>query len=688
MKQEIVNSLFCDGTENYVMPMEPEPYDTVTFRFRTGCGTADSVCLIIGDHTVTMQPLSSDGLFDYYEAKLKIGEEELSYFFEIFAEGERVLYDRLGVCRELKVRKPFKILPGFETPGWAKGAVMYQIFTDRFCNGDPDNDVLDGEYLYLGAPVKKVSDWNQLPAADDTREFYGGDLEGVLKKLDYLQDLGVEVIYLNPIFISPSNHKYDTQDYDTVDPHFGVIVADEGRLLTESDKDNRTATRYQCRIMDKRNLEASNAFFARLVKEIHRRGMRVILDGVFNHCGSFHRWMDREKIYNGKPGYENGAYLTGESPYRSYFSFLNENGWPDNDSYEGWWDYDTLPKLSYESAKALENYILKIGAKWVSPPYNADGWRLDVAADLGESSEYNHKFWKKFRTAVKNANPGAVIIAEHYGDASDWFGGDEWDTVMNYDAFMEPVSWFFTGMDKHSDLFRDELRGNTRAFQDSMTQAMSNFPVPSLQVAMNELSNHDHSRFLTRTNSRPGRIETSGSAAAEEGIRPELMRGAVLMQMTWPGAPTLYYGDEAGLCGFTDPDSRRTYPWGREDREMLSFHKEAIALHKRYPVLKDGSFCFLSAGEDRGVLSYARFSRESQLVMIFNIGNESKTLTVSVRQAGIADDRILTRVLCTDEAGFTEEKESYPVCDGKLTITMPAVSAVVMEARISPPIGE
>lgn len=154
------------------------------------------------------------------------------------------------------------------------------------------------------------------------------------------------------------------------------------------------------------------------------------------------------KIYHANGGYEDGAFLSKESPYRSFFGFQDENGWPDNTSYEGWWDYDTLPKLNYEGSEELYDYILGIAAKWVSAPYYVDGWRLDVAADLGHSSEFNHKFWRDFRKAVKTANPEALILAEHYGDPKDWLEkGDQWDTVMNYDAFMEPLTWFLTGME-------------------------------------------------------------------------------------------------------------------------------------------------------------------------------------------------------------------------------------------------
>ena len=310
----------------------------------------------------------------------------------------------------------------------------------------------------------------------------------------------------------------------------------------------------------------------------------MILDGVFNHWGSFNKWLDHERIYEGAIGFEPGAYMDRESPFVSFFDF-KEDAWPGNDSYDGWWGYKTLPKLNFEESPKLYNYIMRIARKWVSPPFNADGWRLDVAADLGHSEEYNHQFWKDFRANVKAANPDAIILAEHYGDPGAWLRGDEWDSVMNYDAFMEPVTWFLTGMQKHSDEYHEGMVGNQDAFVNSMRHYMARFQTSSLQVAMNQLSNHDHSRFLTRTKRRVGRTATSGPEAAGHGINMAVMREAVMMQMTWPGAPTIYYGDEAGLCGWTDPDNRRAYRWGNADGDVIGYHKEMIAIYCLYVAL-------------------------------------------------------------------------------------------------------
>lgn len=672
-------ALFCDGTSQYVNPSEPERNEEVVFRFRTAKDDAEHVCLVHEKIRYEMEKAQTGEVFDYYEIKRQLGEEPFRYYFEIRSGSEVCYYNRCGVSERVVSDYDYVVCPGFRTPKWAKGAVMYQIFTDRFCNGDPDNDVEDREYYYIGDYSRKVTDWNRYPATMDVREFYGGDLKGVWDKLDYLQDLGVEVLYFNPIFVSPSNHKYDIQDYDYIDPHYGVIVEDGGNILAEGDHENANATKYQKRVTDKKNLEASNEFFVQFVEEVHRRGMKVILDGVFNHCGSFNKWLDRERIYEKQEGYEPGAYVSADSPYRSYFRFFQEERerWPYNGSYDGWWGHDTLPKLAYEESPDLEDYIMRIGKKWVSAPYNIDGWRLDVAADLGFSNEYNHLFWKRFRKEVKSVNPDALILAEHYGEPQDWLQGDEWDSVMNYDAFMEPVTWFLTGMEKHSDERRTDLWGNADNFIGAMRHFMASMLTPSLQVAMNELSNHDHSRFLTRTNHKVGRVSQHGTKGAEEGVNLAVMREAVVMQMTWVGAPTVYYGDEVGLCGFTDPDNRRTYPWGHEDQELLAFHKEMIRIHKTEKPLRKGSIKLLAAGKN--LLAYGRFEKDEQLVIIVNNSSILKEVTVPVWLTGMEMSGRMKRLIYTYEQGYTTAYDEYIVEDGEIVLNMGAYSAIVLK---------
>ena len=678
-------ALFADGTEFYRCPAEPDPYDRVRLRLRCARENLDSVILVFNDERIEMEKLYNDRLFDYYETFVQLGTEQVFYYFEIHCGQMTCYYNNVGLCNSVEEYYNFTMTPGFHTPDWAKGAVFYQIYVDRFYNGDRSNDVEDDEYFYIGEGTSKVTDWNKYPAAMGVREFYGGDIAGVMQKLDYLQELGVEVLYLNPIFVSPSNHKYDIQDYDYVDPHFGRIVKDEGEVLQRDENGNlkadptypnKSASRYICRVTDKENLEASNQLFAEFVEEVHRRGMKVILDGVFNHCGSFNKWLDRECIYENAPGYEKGAYVAEDSPYNTFFKF-RERQWPYNPHYDGWWGHDTLPKLNYEESPSLFDYIMHVGRKWVSPPYNVDVWRLDVAADLGQSGEYNHYFWKEFRRNVKEANPDALVLAEHYGDPTEWLKGDEWDTVMNYDAFMEPLTWFLTGVEKHSDEYRQDQLGNPDSFFGSMRHFMTRFHTQSLLVAMNELSNHDHSRFLTRTNRKVGRTAYLGPEAAGEGIDKSIMRLAVMIQMTWPGAPTIYYGDEAGLCGWTDPDNRRAYPWGSEDQELIDFHKEIIRIHKDYQALKTGSILFLHG--QYSFISYGRFDEQDKFVIAINSGEQPVSIDLPVWRLGMTEENRMARLINTSQDGFSLETAMYNIENGILHLNCSPKYGVVIK---------
>lgn len=674
-------ALFSAETEDYRSPMEPKEGERVRLRLRTAKADADRVYYIEGEKEAVMKKTASDPYFDYYEHEIAVASDQVLYHFKVKKNKEICLYNRLGPADEADPEFDFKITPGFYTPDWAKGAVMYQIFIDRFCNGDPDNDVESMEYVYIGKPVYRVKDWERNPSTMDVGCFYGGDLKGVRDKLDYIQSLGVEAIYLNPVFVSPSNHKYDCQDYEHIDPHFGRIVKDGGRLVDKNGADNRQAERYVTRAAARENLEASDALFAELVEEIHRRGMKVILDGVFNHCGSFNKWLDAEEIYERSGDYEPGAYIAKDSPYHSFFQFHDDSdeAWPRNRTYDGWWGHDTLPKLNYEGSEKLVTYILNVAKKWISPPYSVDGWRLDVAADLGHTAEYNHTFWQMFRKAVKEVNPEVLILAEHYGDPASWLQGDQWDSIMNYDAFMEPVTWFLTGMEKHSDGYNGALYGDGAAFFGAMNYHMSRMQTNTIFTAMNQLSNHDHSRFLTRTNQIVGRLGNMGPERASEYVKKSVLREAVVIQMTWPGAPTLYYGDEAGVCGWTDPDSRRTYPWGKEDLELIEFHRYMTGIHKRIPALRKGALKPLFAGQHQ--IAYGRMSRDHQTITVISNRPEPAVMEIPVWQLGITDDMILGRPILTFEDGYNAGIVFYRVENGSLKVTMPPHSGAVFVSR-------
>ncbi len=620
-------ALFTDETENFKTPYEPKAGDSVTLTFRTLKNDVNLVYAVINgaQHKMKKSSIKSES-FDYYTYTFKCRGKAVSYYFEVEDEDDRIYYNRLGPVNSNQDEYNFAFVVGQKVPDWAKGRVFYQIYCDRFCNGNPDNDVEDNEYYYTGGHSRKVKDWNSLPNTTDVNRFYGGDLQGVEQKLDYLKDLGVEAVYFNPLFVSPSNHKYDTQDYDYIDPHLAIIEEDEEHVMQSWEHHNGYAPKYIKRVTSKRNLEKSNEYFKDLVKKMHEKGIKVIMDGVFNHCGSFHKWLDREGIYLAQEGYEKGAFQAVDSPYRGYFKFFQPQ--LATSEYEGWWGYKTLPKLNYEKSGKLCESIYKVGEKWVSNEYGTDGWRLDVAADLGHSERFNHKFWKEFAARVRKANPEAFIFAEHYGDPETWLKGGEWDSVMNYDAFMEPVTWFLTGMEKHSQGFDPNKYLDGKAFFASITKNMARLPRAALDSAINQLSNHDHSRFLTRTNRRSGTLKTHGAQAASEGIDVDVFYLGVLMQMTWPGSPALYYGDEVGVVGWTDPDSRRTFPWGSENWDIFNVHKSAIALRKSVHCLKMGSLMPLDAGD--GYVAYARFDKEDCAVVIVNAAEKPVAVNVPV----------------------------------------------------------
>lgn len=668
------SALFSDETAEFKSPYQPRPGDRVTLRLRTLRDDVTSALAYVNGDALPMRRTAQTGYFDLYEVSFTCPKEPVQYYFNVSDGAQCLWYSRLGCSEQAPREGHFAILPQFHIPEWAIGTLYYQIFTDRFCNGDKSNDVENGEYYYHG-PVHRVKDWNALPKKLDVGNFYGGDLQGVMEKLDYLRSLGVETVYFNPLFLSPSNHKYDTQDYDYIDPHLAVITDDCPGTPGRHSADNAKSARYIRRVTSRANLEQSNAYFARLVEEMHRRGMRIVIDGVFNHCGSFNKWMDREGIYRRAGGsYAPGAFQSVDSPYRNYFCFSGNDR--ADASYEGWWDFPTLPKLNYEGSGELTEHMLDVAQRWVSAPYGADGWRLDMAADLGHSPEVNHAFWRAFRRRVRQANPEAVILAEHYGDPSAWLDGSQWDTVMNYDAFMEPVTWFLTGMEKHSDYFDGAKLNNGTLFFESMRLHMSRLPRPCLDAALNQLSNHDHSRFLTRTNRTVGRLDSAGAEAAGQQVDERVMRLAVLIQMTWPGSPGIYYGDEAGQVGWTDPDSRRTYPWGRENRGLLDFHRRAASLRKELHCLRRGSLIPLAAGD--GYIAYGRFDREDCAVVVIHNGDSPLSLNLPVWMLNIPVDRRLEPVLSTASAPLPEIPT---VSASGLMLTLPAKTGCVYRFR-------
>ena len=646
MEQINRDALFCDETEDYRCPSEADAGEVVTFYFRTEKNGADAVVLLecdpetgallqewqmkrlsweccagsVGNGADTNRGIDGSGMadksdsrFDYYSCALTLGTKTFSYVFQV-TWGENVcLYNRIGLTEDAAAH-PFRLIPGFHVPEWSKGALMYQIYVDRFCNGDPTNDTETNEYIYLKKPVTRVTDWKEPIGTLDVGRFYGGDLQGVLDKLDYLKSLKIEAIYLNPVFVSPSNHKYDCQDYDHIDPHYGVILEDADGLVCPEDTDNDRAHKYMTRTADEQNLEASDAFFARLIEEAHKRGIRVLVDGVFNHCGSFNKWLDAELLYQHAGGYPQGAYVSEDSPYRYFFQFHNENAWPFNDSYDGWWGHATLPKLNYEESPELYQYILGIAKKWVSAPFGADGWRLDVV------DEYPDELVRMIRQAARAEKPDALIIGEVWEDASckeaygehrQYLMGHELDSVMNYPLRQAILDFL--------------LRGDGAAFRLRLWELLEHYPRPCWDVMMNLLSSHDVPRAITALGGTPmqhrdrdwQRAHNTLTVAQYYRGRQLFMLGT-LMTMTLPGMPCLYYGDEAGLVGYADPFNRGTYPWGREDTGLRECIRQMAALRNGNSALSAGELEPLVCAA--GMAAWRRRDETGEFIICVNPG--------------------------------------------------------------------
>lgn len=442
----------------------------------------------------------------------------------------------------------------FDTPDWVRDAVFYQIFPERFCDGNPATNPQGAE------------PWGSKPTV---RNFMGGDLQGILSKADYLNELGVTALYLTPVFESASSHKYDTIDYFKVDPHFG-----DNELLKE------------------------------LVRACHARGIRVILDAVFNHCSNLHPYFLDVKA-KGK-----------DSPYWNWF-FIKQWPIPDHFAkhkdalqwYECWWGFHTLPKLNYENPE-VEEYFLTVAQYWLREA-NVDGWRLDVPNEVIPS------FWPKFRRAVKEANPQAYIVGEIWDDATPWLNGDQFDAVMNY-RFQKALLHYFA-----------EETIDTKTFDHTLRQIMLDYPEQATAVMLNLLGSHDTARPMSVALGEDSSNQDS-NAKPVGGQKPpafavESLKLMAAMQLTFEGAPCIYYGDEVGMRGGKDPDCRRCYPWDKpkdRDMDLFAHYQKLIAIRKANPALRAGSFQPFLVDNARGLYAFERRADGNRCIVALNRGRE------------------------------------------------------------------
>ncbi len=486
-------------------------------------------------------------------------------------------------------------MASIETPQWVRDAVFYQIFPDRFARSER---------------VPKPSNLEQWADPPTVYGFKGGDLWGVVEHLDYLVDLGVTAIYFTPIFQSAANHRYHTYDYYRVDPILG-----------------------------------GNEALRVLLDEAHRRNIRVVLDGVFNHTGrgffQFHHIVE-----NGPASPYVDWFIVRTYPLRPYDAPKGQHG------YEAWWNMPALPKLNV-ATPAVRQFLWDVAVHWIE--FGIDGWRLDVPAEIDDD-----EFWREFRRRVKAANPEAYIVGEVWFEAQRWLQGDQFDAVMNYLVTRACLAYFVGNNLLHAEVARCGYKQinplDDQAFAAEITRNLGLYARPITEVQLNLLGSHDTPRFKTLA-----RGDTSA------------YRLALLFLMTYPGAPCIYYGDEIGLEGGHDPGCRGAFPWDEElwDRELRDYVRHCIALRKAHPALRRGDFTWLFVGQ--GVLAYGRQLGAETLLVVLNSSRRPVTLSVPV--AGYLDDGTLLRDVWGDRV--------LTVAQGRAEgIRVPARTGMVLETLV------
>lgn len=583
--------LFHDGGPLYMQPTESGALSPVTLTLRTGACDVRSAALVYrlalgaARQSVPMRLVGRDrtGRYDLWQATIRTGPagSDLTYRFDLHDGNAESWYGANGPAPTTYGAGYFTIAPGFHTPAWAQSAIFYQIFPDRFKNGNPRNDVYTGEYEYQGHPVV-ARPWTALPENPGLgRDFFGGDLAGITQEIDpYLKKtLGVTALYLNPIFQSPSNHKYDTQDYYRVDPHFG-----------------------------------RNADLVTLIRRAHDasafRGdyrMGIILDGVFNHTGDSIRWFNKERLYPLQ-----GAYNTRKSPWYAFYTFTH---WPDQyDDFEGCCPW--MPRLNYATPgvrDAIYRTPHSVMQTYLRAPYNIDGWRLDDANEVGSNGgvDDNQAIWQQVRRAVKPVAPQGLLVGEVWSSAQPWLDGTQWDGAMNYNGFAFPVSEWVTGEDAKGAPATLPASG----LDNALTAAVNALPRPAQLTMLNSLSTHDIPRFLYRAGGNAGKLEL-----------------ATILQLTFVGMPCIYYGDEIGMTGATDPDDRRPFDWNTRhwNRAMLNLTRKLIALRKATPVLRTGSFAGLLTDDSHNGFAFGRWQSGQRAVVALNDDGAAHTYRIDV----------------------------------------------------------
>lgn len=590
-----LHSIHHDGSPQYVTYTHDK---MVTFRLRVDADApVERVFLRTNpDGEQRLQQMhaiesNADGsACRWWETELTLRMFRTSYRFFLVTREGNWWYTAAGPLRYTPTdATDFKILHRYHSPSWVQDSVFYQIFPERFADGDSSNNVRDNEYSCYGHPVR-ARKWGELPARTGeagNSQFFGGDLQGITQHLDYLADLGVSALYLTPIFVSPSNHKYDITDYKHVDPHFG---GDEALI--------------------------------ELRQALDERHMRLMLDIVPNHCSSLHPWFL-------------AALDDRHAPTAEFFTLGHRQ-----QDYESWLGVRTLPKLNYRSEQLREKMYAghdSIMRYWQRPPFRADAWRIDVANMLARQGEnqLEHKVGRGIRRAVKSESPDVYLIGENFYDASAQLQGDELDAVMNYRGFSLPLLQWLVGSNVAESWNKGWPEPNLLPTDALVAQWIAFLAVIPWQIAIqqfNLLDSHDTPRIQTLVNGNE-----------------DLARVAVTLLFTFPGVPSVYYGDEIGLAGGRDPDNRRCMPWNPDEWNMKrrAFYQYLIRLRCTAPALRYGGFQpFYAHGE---TLAFLREAPEQRLLVIARRSDDGLD-ALPVRHACIADGTRMRELLGGAEA--------------------------------------
>ena len=558
----------------------PNQVCTLNIHIPSTVQAAKVECIINHEHgataqIVTMDYKKKDGPYDIFTGKFSFPDCGLFfYFFRIYTRGGDFRLFKYGDDTNMEAGDCWQVscVPAdFTTPDWAKGALIYQIFPDRFNKSGKCDLTGKLEPYTVHLNWNEEVDWR--PNKDGlvlNNDFYGGNFKGIMEKLDYIADLGVSIIYLNPISKSFSSHRYDTGDYKTPDPMLGT-----------------------------------EAEFTKLCEEAHKRNIKIVLDGVYSHTGSDSLYFNKFKHFD-----SNGAYNSETSPYHSWYKFYN---WPN--SYHSWWGFDTLPTVN-KMDPAFIKYIItdedSVVAHWLKA--GADGFRLDVVDEIPD------EFVLMLKKRIRKIRPDALLIGEVWEDASNksaygvrrrYFVDGILDSAMNY-PFRTAIINFIRGWD------------NGPGLKNAVMSIVENYPPQVVQCNMNLLGTHDTARILTTLvdNYEGTREEQSKRflSRSQYLIAQERLMLASFLQYTLPGSPSLYYADEAGMEGCKDPFNRRTYPWGREDRELLEHFKQLGQLRKNCEVLRLGDIRFFRA-DDRQ-LGFSRTWQGKTVKVYMNRGRD------------------------------------------------------------------